>query len=439
MPPLPSSFLPQGDAAVSATERAFPPLALHMEDSQIRRVAQEVWNMEAKGVQVCNFTIGDFRPWAFPVPQAFLDRMGQELLAGQTNYTPSDGIPELRQSIADQYERELGLDFGPDGVLVAAGARPIMYAIFRCFLEQGDGFAHGVPSWNTHYYVYLTKTRHFPIITDAASRFLPTAEQVQAIIGDIRLLILNSPLNPTGTGYRADELRAVCQVVLQENLRREAAGQRPVMLVYDQVYWTLAGEQTPHVHPLGLVPELAPWTLYVDAISKSLAATGLRVGWGMVPPHLKKPLKSYLGHLGAFAPRPEQRATAWYLQQQDIMAQDRAAMKAGIRQRLDILVKAALAMQAEGLPVEIIPPEGGIYLSIRFALHGMTTAQGARLDNNEDIRRFLLEQARMAVVPFQAFGLEAESGWFRISVGAARLEEQGDAMAKVREAISGCA
>ena len=120
----PASFLPSPDQAELAAERALTPLANGMEDSQIRAVASEVWAMQAQGAEVCNLTIGDFLPAQFPVPPAFMERLVAEAQAGQTNYTPSDGIPELRQTIADLYQRELGIDFGPGSVVVGAGARP---------------------------------------------------------------------------------------------------------------------------------------------------------------------------------------------------------------------------------------------------------------------------------------------------------------------------
>ncbi|MBN1336847.1 MAG: pyridoxal phosphate-dependent aminotransferase [Deltaproteobacteria bacterium] len=416
MPHVPADFLPLGEAARIETQRALSPLALGLEDSMIRHVAAEVWALQAEGQEVCNLTIGDFAPAEFPVPAAFLDRLEQELRSGQTNYTPSDGIPELRRAVVDLYRRELGLEFAPEAVVIGGGARPVMFAVFACFLTAGDGFAYGVPSWNTQYYVYLMGCEHLAIRTQAASRFLPTGAQVAEVLPRARLLILNSPLNPTGTAYRAEELQAVCEAVLAENRRRQSDGRPPVILVYDMVYWTLTGPGQAHVHPLALVPELSPWTVYVDAISKSLSATGLRVGWAVAPLHLKPALKFYVGHTGGFAPRAEQRAAAWYFGQPDILLQDRAVLNRGIRERLAMLVEAMSAWKAAGLPVDFIPPEGGIYLSTRFALHGRTV-DGVRLATNEDVRRLLLQKAGVAVVPFQGFGLDEESGWFRMSVG----------------------
>lgn len=431
----PSSFLPDRQHSAQAAQAGLTPFARQMQDSCIRAVAGEVWNLQARGAQICDLTIGDFSPKQFRVPLAFVERMNAEANDGRSNYTPSDGIPDLRKAIAEYYERELGIDLGPDSVVVTAGARPAMFSLYACFLAPGDGLAYGVPSWNNQYYVYLNQAREIAIRTTAASRFLPTAEQIRETIPHTRLLILNSPLNPTGTSYTAQELLAICEVVLDENRRRELSGIPPVIFVYDHVYWTLAGQDSPHVHPLALLPELAPWTVYIDAISKSLCATGLRLGWAVMPPHLRDPIKSLVGHMGGFAPRPTQHALAWYLRQPELMAADRAVILGGIRARLKLLVQGFEDLQARGYPIEMVPPQGGIYLSVRFDLHGRKTPGGQVLSSNDQIRRYLLEQAGFALVHFQAFGLEDESGWFRASVGSIGTEEIPGAMERVRLAL----
>ncbi len=431
----PSSFLPSPTDSPDSRALALNSMANGIEESNIRMVAQEVRTLLDAGKTICNLSIGDFRPDSFPVPASFLEKMAAELRAGQTYYTPSDGIPDLKNTIADLYRKDLGIDFGSDSILVSSGARPAMFIVFSSILKPGDGFAFGVPSWNSQYYAYLTGSRALAIPCTAESRFLPDAENVARILPKTRLLLLNSPLNPTGTAYRAHELKAVCELVLEENLHRRARGKAPVMLVYDQVYRTLTHRDNPHVHPLGLVPELAPWTIYIDAISKSLAATGLRVGWAVVPPYLKTPFKSLLGHIGAFAPRPEQRATAWFLSNDTLRREHSRTMLTGIEQRLRCLVNGAARLAEKGLPVETIEPQGGIYLSIRFNLFGWTTASGNVLSTNESIRSLLLHEAGVALVPFQAFGLEEESGWFRMSAGAVSTGDLEAALQRMELAL----
>src|SRR5204863_3300024 len=137
---------------------------------------------------------------------------------------------------------------------------------------------------------------------------LPTASMLRNKLRDARLLVLNSPVNPTGTVFTAKQLEEICDAVLEENERRRGKD-RPLFVLYDQVYWMLTFG-VKHVHPVALRPAMAAYTIYVDGISKSFAATGLRVGWGVGPSPIIKQIADLLTHVGAWAPRPEQVATA---------------------------------------------------------------------------------------------------------------------------------
>ena len=132
------------------------------------------------------------------------------------------------------------------------------------------------------------------------------------MIRNARLLALCSPVNPTGTVFDADTLREICQLVVEENERRSGKD-RPLYVLYDQVYWMLTAAGVDHVNPVALVPEIAPYTVAVDAISKAFASTGLRVGWAVGPADIIKPMNDIIGHVGAWAPRPEQVATAKFM------------------------------------------------------------------------------------------------------------------------------
>jgi aspartate aminotransferase len=174
------------------------------------------------------------------------------------------------------------------------------------------------------------------------------------------------------------------------------------------------------------VPEVAPYTVMLDAISKSLAATGLRVGWSVASPAVTQRMSDLLGHVGAWAPKAEQIATAEFIDDADAFHAFRIEMHQKLRARLERLHRGFMALKSRGLPVDAVEPEGTLYLSANVNLFGRSL-DGTRMENNEDIRKALLGGAGIAVVPFQAFGLAKENGWFRLSVGAASLDaiEQG--------------
>lgn len=402
-----------------------------MERSRILSIAADVREMIAQGKEVAPFTVGDFSPDQFAVPDDLISNLTKAVSSRQTNYPPAAGLPELRENLAGWMADRFGVDVGADGIIVGSGARPVLYASFRLFLEPGDGLAHGVPAWNNHYYVHLTDAVGIPIVGTEESRFLPTAEGISERIEDIRVLILNSPLNPTGTCFTADELGAICDVILEENEKRSITGKKPVMLVYDQVYSTMTAEGVEHIHPLNVRPEMFDFTITIDAISKSLTGTGLRLGWMAIPPSLAPPVVALIGHMGAWPARPVQQAVAALYGEPEKLDDYFSDLDKRIDVRMKLLKSRLNELRVKGHSVDFIEPEGGIYLTTRFDLF-----ESLRLETNEQIRKWLLNEAGVAVVPFQAFGLEDESGWFRISIGAVSLQDISSAMDRLESALN---
>jgi aspartate aminotransferase len=409
-------------------------LALGMAGSLILEVATDVRTRTARGRQICDLTIGDFDSRQFPIPQVLRDRIIAALGAGETNYPAGPGMPALREAIRTFSRERLGIDYPLESVLVTSGARPVLYSAYRTLADPGDRVVFPVPSWQNSYYCQLVGATEVPVPCDAAADFLPSRETLEPHIRGARLLVLNSPVNPTGTMFRADALAAICDLVLEENARRRGR-ERPLYLLYDQVYWMLTFGAIPHVTPVALRPAMAEYTISLDAISKSFAGTGLRVGWALGPPDVVRYMGDLVVHMGGWAPRPEQVATAALLGSGEAIADYHRAMNRGLKERLDALYAGVRAMRAAGLPVDATAPAGAIYLSAQFALPGYRTASGQRLVTNQDIRRYLLDEADFAAVPFQAFGVPEDTGWFRLSVGAVSVAGIEAALPKVRAAL----
>jgi aspartate aminotransferase len=410
-------------------------IATSLVGSEILKIAADVRALAATGHAVCNLTVGDFAASEFRIPFALGQAIVEAVHRGETNYPPSDGILALRESIRALYMRELGFTPPIESVIVTGGSRPGIYATYRALVDEGDRVVYPAPSWNNDHYVQLVGAEGVVVPSDPAARFLPTRASLERVVRGARLLALCSPQNPTGTAFTADELRAICELVVEENARR-GAGERPLYLMYDQVYWTLTFGDTRHVHPIGVCPEVAPFTVYVDGISKALAATGVRVGWIVAPPDLAAPMSGLIGHVGAWAPKAEQGAVASYLDDPATVAADRAELVSGVRERLDALHAGLAAMRDAGLPVDVIAPEGAIYLSASFALRGRIGTDGTRLDDDDAIRAYLLRTAGLAIVPFRAFGVVGDSGWFRLSVGAVSLPQIAAMLPRLRTALA---
>jgi aspartate aminotransferase len=409
-------------------------LASELIGSEILKIAADVRALAAGGRDICNLTVGDFSPAEFRIPASLEQGIVDALHRGETNYPPSDGILPLREAIRSFYRRSLGFTPELESVIVTAGSRPGIYATYRSLCDPGDRVVYPTPSWNNNHYAHLVGAEHVPVPTDAATSFMPTRHSLEQAVRGARLLALCSPLNPTGTMFTAEALRDICELVVEENARR-GAGERPLYLMYDQVYWTLTFDGE-HVHPIGVHPAVAPYTIYIDGISKAFAATGVRVGWIVAPTDIAGPMSGLLGHVGAWAPRAEQAAVASLLVDTAAIDTFHDHMIGGLRERLDALYAGIVAMRDDGLPVDALAPEGAIYLSARFDLAGRNVRDGTALETDEDVRAYLLRAAGVAIVPFQAFGVSEDTGWFRLSVGAVSPEAIARMLPRLRAAIT---
>ena len=414
----------------SAAEVVQPTMA-HMSGSVILDIAREVRELRAQGCEICNLTMGDFLPKHFPVPETLAESVAKAYRDGNTNYPPSSGVPELCEAVASIYRDFFGLDYGAEGVVIGSGARPPLYATWALFTQPGDHTVSFLPSWNSRYYKHLMQTNHQFIATNQANNFHPTVEQILQVLPTVQLISMNSPLNPTGTVIDSTVLKQIAESIVEENRRRKSQQRRPVMWLYDQVYWMLLEEGYQHVSPVQLCPEVAPYVVHIDAASKCFAATGLRVGWGVLPPYLQPKMRGIIGHMGAWAAKPEQLAIAHFLNDRAALSTYMTQMRQRISDRLNLLYQGIMQLRQRGLPVDAIEPQGAIYLSFRLDIVG----EGRPFTRNEELRQWLLHNAGLAVVPFQAFDLEDESGWFRMSIGASGLPELHSAMERLERAL----
>jgi aspartate aminotransferase len=424
MQPIDSArYLPSNTKA--AIDAAVTPVAAGMKGSMILKIAGQVRELIAQGQVVANFTVGDFRPEQFHVPAELSAGIRRSLDAGATNYPPADGVPELKAAVARLVERSWGMKIDPSWICVGSGARPPIYASWQLFVEPGDRTVSFLPMWNIGYYAHLFGSDHTFVPTSADTDFFPTVDQAREAMRGARLVLINTPLNPTGTMIDPKVLEGIARALVEENRGRE----RPCMLLFDQVYWAITSGDRAHANPCVLVPECTPYVVHVDAISKWMCATGLRVGWAVLPPYLQGRMKALIGHMGAWAPRPEQLAAAALIDNEEALEAWFVELNHQVTARLERLYEGISRLRDDGLPVNAISPQGGIYLSFRVDL------VGRGFDSNESIRTWLLDSAGVAVVPFQAFDMVEDSGWFRMSVGAVGLDDIDGALARLESAL----
>ncbi len=265
---------------------------------------------------------------------------------------------------------------------------------------------------------------------------MPVADQLRPFIKEARMLALCSPLNPTGTVFSREALTEICEMVMEENRRRQGHD-KPLYILYDQVYSVLCFGQTEHHDPVSLYPELREYTVCIDGISKAFAATGVRVGWAFGPEYIISKMKSILSHIGSWAPKAEQVATAKFLQNDSEVDEFLENFLNGIENRLLKFYQGFLSLRAEGFKVDAIFPQAAIYLTVQFDLIGMKTRSGKIIASTQDITDFLCDAAQLAIVPFSSFGSKESNTWYRISVGVAKMDDIPVIIEQLREALTG--
>jgi aspartate aminotransferase len=248
------------------------------------------------------------------------------------------------------------------------------------------------------------------------------------------LLALCSPQNPTGTTFTREDLQAICDMVVTENNRR-SDNEKKLYVMYDQMYSLLTFGKIVHYNPVSLNPAMRPYTIFIDAISKVFAATGVRVGWSTGPEEIIDKMKSFMTHLGSWAPMAEQKAVAVYLYQKDNIDSYLTHFKKELEDRLNGLYNGLQQLKHEGFPVDAIAPQGAIYLTVQFNFTGKKTAEEKHLTQQAETTAYLLNEAKLAVVPFYAFGAAASSSWYRLSVGTCKKEEIASVINQLRAAM----
>ncbi|TMI85630.1 MAG: aminotransferase class I/II-fold pyridoxal phosphate-dependent enzyme, partial [Bacteroidetes bacterium] len=346
----------------------------------------------------------------------------------------AEGNLDLREAILSFLKDEEGLDYGTSEILVASGGRPLIYAAFRAICDKGDNVIYAVPSWNNNHYTHFVEGGHIVIQATAENNFMPTADDIKPYVKNATLISLCSPQNPTGTTFRKQQLEEICDLIIEENKKR-SEGEKKLYLLFDQMYWHLTFGNIKHYDPVSLRKDIRPYTIYIDAVSKVFAATGIRVGWSVGPADIISKMKAILTHIGAWAPMAEQKAVAYFLGKRESIKTFLSNFKKEIEERLHRIYDGFVVLRNEGLPVDAIAPEAAIYLTIKIDLAGKKTIDGKTIDDQSEVTSYILSEAGLAVVPFYAFGADRNNPWYRLSVGTCKKEEIDEMIGKLREAL----
>ncbi len=404
--------------------------------SPILTIAAEINGKIAQGEKIYNLTIGDFNPQIYPIPQRLTELTIEAYRQHQTNYPGAFGVDELRQSVIELMKDYCKIDVAMDEVQVASGSRPLIYTLYKTLIDAGDKVVFPAPSWNNDFYCELHRATPVIVETSPETNFFPTADSLRPVIGDAVLLALCSPQNPTGTLMDRRQLIEICELVVEENQRR-GDDEKPLYVMFDQVYWMLTFGDHEFHHPLAVCPQIRPYAIFIDGISKAFAATGVRVGWATGPIEVMARMRAFLAHIGAWAPKPEQIATGRFLAEKSAVSEYLDHFRGQLQRRLQGFYEGFMRLRQQGYDVDAIAPQGSIYLSIRLSLRGKTTPDGVRLETDAEVHRYLLDEVGLGVLPFSWFGAEAHADWYRISVGTCTQAQVPEILQVLEQGLNG--
>ena len=408
-------------------------LAQNLVGSEIIKIGNQVNELKSQGAEIANLTIGDLNSDIYPIPAELKSEIQKAYQNNLTNYPPANGLLSLRKSISKDLKNRWNLDYSENEILVAAGSRPLIYATFRTIVDEGDRVIYPIPSWNNNHYAYLTQAEKIEVETKAENNFLPTAEELKPHLKGAVLLALCSPQNPTGTMFTKDQLMEICEMVVEENKNRSES-EKPLYIMYDQIYAMLTFDEM-HFNPVSLIPDLKKYTICIDGISKCFAATGVRVGWSFGPAEIISKMQALLGHIGAWAPKPEQEAVSVFLANTEGVNTFVDDFKNKISESLKSLHEGIQHLKNRGFAVESIVPMGALYLTIELNYIQKVKPNGEMIKDSTDLVFYLIEEAGVALVPFSAFGNSPEMPWFRASVGGLSLDEIKSMIPRLENAL----
>jgi len=382
--------------SLSATLERFQP-------SAIAEIFSLAVRLKEEGRDIVNLSSGepDFDTEA-NAKQAAVEAIAE----GQTKYTNIDGTTALKRAIQAKFRRDNSLDYRSEQILVDAGAKPLLAHGMQAILDPGDEVIIPTPCWTS----YVGMARLFggepklvPCPEEAGFKLQPE-DLERAITRRTKLILLNSPCNPTGAAYAEDELKALTDV-----LRRHDH----VWIFADDIYEHIVYDGFRFVTPAQVEPRLFDRTLTINGVSKAYAMTGWRIGFAGGPTRLIEAIRKVLTQSTANPCSISQAAATEALTGPQDFLVERAD---SFRQRRDLVVGAINQMPG----LRCSPPEGAFYLYPNCAgLLGRRTEEGATIESSHDFARHLLEHWGVAVVPGSAFECDP---YFRLSYAASTTE-----------------
>lgn len=355
--------------------------------------------MKAQGIKVINFSAGEPD---FDTPEHIKRAAIEALEAGFTKYTPVAGIDELRQAVAEKLAQDRGVEYIPTEIVISCGAKHSLYNALQVCCEEGDEVVLVAPYWVSYYeQVKLVGARPVIVETNEATGFkLTKASLEEALTPRTKLLILNSPCNPTGAVYEKKELEELAEVILEHDL----------WVISDEIYAALIYDGLKHVSIASLGREIKERTILIDGVSKAYAMTGWRIGYAAAPLPIAQAMADLQSHSTSNPTSIAQKAAVAALT---------GTQEPVEKMRQEFEVRRNLMLQGlQALPgITCTRPGGAFYLFPNISGLLGKKFKGQPLNSSTDIAAALLQHFHVAVVPGIAFG---NDNYLRLSYATSR-------------------
>jgi aspartate/methionine/tyrosine aminotransferase len=382
------------------------------------RINARATQMRAQGIDVVDFSVGEPD---FPTPETVKRAAKAAIDANFTKYTANDGIPELKQAICEKLERENSLRYSPDEVIVSVGAKNSLFNVAMSLYEEGDDVLIPAPYWVSYPdQVKLAKANPVVVPTREEEGFrLRASDLAAAITPNTKALILNYPCNPTGATYTREQLEEIAEVCVREQ----------IWVVSDEIYEKLLYDGQRYTSIASLNEKIKKLTIVINGFSKAFSMTGWRLGYAAGPREIIAACSKVQSHNTSNATSFVQKAAVVALRECSMEVE---RMRQEFERR-----RNAIVYRLRSLPnVSCFSPSGAFYVMPNVTRYLDKEFGGAPIRNTYGLSYYLLKEAKVAVVPGEAFGTDAhvrisfatsmdriEEGCRRIREALARLEE----------------
>ena len=378
---------------------------LEIQPSATLSISAKAKTMKAEGKPIISFSLGEPD---FNSPECASKAAIDAINRGESHYTLNSGIVELRKEVCNYYQRRFGLEYAPDEVLVAPGAKPLLYEALQMLVDPGDEVLLFSPAWVSYVeQVHLAGGKDV-IVDTLKTDLIPTKEAIEAVLSDKTVgMIINSPSNPSGAIYNEETLKMIADVAREKDL----------WIIFDEIYERLVYAPAKHVNILNVAPDLRDKVIIINGASKAYAMTGWRIGYALAPKPLIAKMNTLQTHLTSNASSIAQWAAWGAVKDAD---PDVEKMREAFEERRGVILGLVRDMPY----VKVRDPEGAFYIFI--------DVRETPIPDDIKFCERLLEEKFVAAVPGAAF---FAPGFVRFSY-ACSMDNIREGMQRLKEFLS---